>query len=332
MKKIIFGILLSYLAFTACNNSENKDIPVLTSIEILDPAALDLIDSAEKVQELSKGFSWAEGPVWVADLNALLFSDVPENKIYKWSEKDSLTVFLSPSGFTDSANVNKGDGSNGLMLDAEGDLVICQHGDRRVASLKSGLQNPSPEFITLADNYNGKKFNSPNDLAIKSNGEIYFTDPPYGIKDEKIKELKFNGVYKVNQNGEVTLLTDSLSRPNGIAFSPDEKTIYINNSDLEKSYIYSYQLDTNGVFTYPQIFFNSSAYVKSGPGSHDGLKVHKSGNVFATGPSGVFIISSQGKLLGIIHTSKPTSNCAFDSEQKYLYMTTSDRLLRIKLK
>jgi len=332
MKKLFLSVFLLSTVISACNNEDKQDTPVTTTIEIFDAEALTLIDSTVKAEELAKGFSWSEGPVWVPELNALLFSDVPENKMYKWSEKDSLSVFLSPSGFSDSSNVNKMDGSNGLMLDAEGDLVICQHGDRRIASLKSGLQNPSPEFITLADKYNGKKFNSPNDLAIKSNGEIYFTDPPYGIKDEKTKELNFNGVYKVNQNGDVTLLVDSLTKPNGIAFSLDEKTIYIGNSDPDKAFIYSYQVDSNGVFSNPQIFFNASPYSKSGPGSHDGLKVHKSGNLFATGPGGVYIISPQAKILALIRTSKPTSNCAFDAEQKYLYMTTTDRLLRIQLK
>ncbi len=349
MKKLIFGIFLIYTAMTACNNGDDQsnkttdsstvsekkvlpDIPVATSIEVMAAEALKLIDSTAKVEELGKGFSWAEGPVWVADLNALLFSDVPENKIYKWSEKDGLSVFLSPSGFTDTTKVKKGDGSNGLALDAEGDLVLCQHGDRRISSLKSGLQNPSANYIALADNYLGKKFNSPNDLAIKRNGDIYFTDPPFGLKNENDREIKFNGVYKVNQNGEVTKLTDTITMPNGIAFSPDEKTIYICNSDPKKLYIYSFQTDAKGEFSKPQIFFDATPYAKNGPGSPDGMKVSKNGNIFATSPGGVFIISPKGKVLGIIHTSKSTANLAFDADQKYLYMTTTDRLLRVKLK
>jgi gluconolactonase len=333
MKKRIFGIFLIITALAACNEKKVvSDVPVTSFIEIIDTAANQLIDSSAVIEVLAKGFTWAEGPVWVPELNALLFSDVPENKIYKWTEKDSLSVFLTPSGFTGSSELKNEEGSNGLSLDSEGDLVLCQHGDRRIASLKSGLKNPVGEYITLADKYNGKKFNSPNDMAIKNNGDIYFTDPPYGLKDEKKREIKFNGVYKVSQNGEVVLLADSLSFPNGLAFSPDEKTIYIGNSDPKKAVWYSYELDEKGRFTKPSIFFDATSYIKNVPGLPDGLKVHKSGVIFGTGPGGIFIISPQGKLLAIIHTSKATANCAFDSDQKYLYMTTTDRLMRVKLK
>jgi len=335
MKKIIVFLSIFYFTFSACNNADTKvveDVPVTTSIEIISPEADSLIDSKAVVEELAKGFIWSEGPVWVESLNALLFTDVPGNKIYKWSEKDSLSVFLTPSGFTDTINVKKGDGANGLMLDSEGDLVICQHGDRRIASLKSGLENPLPDYITLADKYNGKKFHSPNDLVIKSTGEIYFTDPPYGIKDEKDKELKFNGVYKVNQNGEVTLMTDTIEMPNGIAASPDEKIIYVANCSDKKAAWYAYELDENGNFSKPSLFFDATSYVSKGPGLPDGMKVHKSGVIFATGPTGIFIISPAAKLLAIIHTSKATANLAFDNEYKYLYLTTTDRLLRVKLK
>jgi len=348
MKKFIFIIFLIGITISACNNSDNQsnensdststeekvavDVPVSTSIEIMADEANKFLDTTFVVEELGKGFGWAEGPVWVTSIDALLFTDVPANKIYKWTEKDGLSVFLSPSGYTDTSKVKKGDGANGLMLDSEGDLVLCQHGDRRVATLKTGVQNPLPEFITLADKFDGKKFNSPNDLAIKSNGDIYFTDPPYGLKDEKDKEIKFNGVYKVNQNGEVSLLIDSLTRPNGIAFSPDEKTLYVGNSDPDKIFVYSFQLDAKGNLSMPKIFFDATELAKAGPGLPDGMKVHKSGIIFTTGPGGVLLLSPKGKLLGIIHTSKSTANIAFDADQKYLYLTTTDRLLRVKLK
>jgi len=348
MKNVFYLLLFIIFAVYACDSSGNQsdntdstalgekevmeDIPVTTSIEILSIEALELIDSTSVVEELGKGFLWAEGPVWVESINALLFTDVPENTIYKWSEKDGLSVFLTPSGFTDTSNVEKGDGANGLMLDSEGDLLLCQHGDRRIASLKSGMENPKAEFITLVDKIDGKRFNSPNDLVIKSNGDIYFTDPPYGIKDEKDKELSYNGVYKLSQNGEVSLMVDSITRPNGIVLSLDEKTIYVNNSDPDKVFIYSYTLDSKGNFTKPSIFFDATEYTKSGKGLPDGIKTHKSGNLFATGPGGVLIISPKGKLLGIIRTSKSTANCAFDKDYKYLYLTTTDRLLRVKLK
>jgi len=347
MKKIIVFFLLLYASFTACNNTSNQnnskldststekkivDVPVTTSVKIISPEALQLIDSTAVVQELGKGFMWSEGPVWVESLNALLFSDVPANKMYKWTEKDGISLFLTPSGFTDTSKVKKGEGSNGLVLDSEGDLVLCQHGDRRIAALKSGLQNPKPTYITLADKYNGKRFNSPNDLVIKSNGEIYFTDPPFGIKDQKDKELKINGVFKVNQNGEVSLLVDTIEMPNGLAFSPDEKTMYIGNCTDKKAIWYSYQVDAKNNLTKPAVFFNETSFLKDGPGLPDGIKVHKNGTVFATGPGGVFILSPKGKLIGKICTSKSTANLAFDKEYKYLYLTTTDRLLRVKLK
>ena len=347
MNKLFYFLSLAAVSLLACNsNTQNEsesdttqtvevappDVPVETSIEIIAPEALQMIDSAMKVEELAKGFKWSEGPLWVEELNALLFTDVPENVVYKWSENEGLKTFLRPSGFTDTSKTVKGDGANGLMLDSEGDLVLCQHGDRRVAILKSGLQNPKAEYITLADNFGGKKFNSPNDLAISSSGEIFFTDPPYGIKDEKQIELKFCGVYKINQNGEVNLLVDTLTRPNGIALSSDEKTIYIGNSDPEKIYIYAYTLDAKGQIVKGKVFLDGTPLTQKGPGLPDGMKIHKNGTIFSTGPGGVLVISPKGKLLGIIHTSKSTANCAFDKDYKYLYLTTTDRLLRLKLK
>jgi gluconolactonase len=349
MKKtvVLFSLLLLLWACgnTQGDNSNNsdsitvnqkgviEDLPVITSISIIMPAAKNLLDTTAKVEELAKGFGWSEGPVWVDALNALLFSDVRSNKVYKWSEKDSLSVFLEKSGYTGSANLKDQEGSNGLILDSEGDLILCQHGDRRIASLKSGVQNPISEYINLADKYKGKKFNSPNDLAIKSNGDIYFTDPSYGLKDETKREIKFHGVYKLNPNGEVTLLLDSLTWPNGIAFSIDQKTIYIANSDPEKAVWYAYQVDQNGLLKDGKLFFDATEMAKKGePGLPDGLKVHKSGTIFATGPGGVYLFSPKGEKLGMIKTSKATANCAFDKDQKYLYLTTTDRLLWVKLK
>ena len=323
--------MLLYIGiFTSCKTTDDK--PFTASIEIFSNEADSLIDSTTIVEELARGFSWAEGPVWVNEINALIFSDVPENKIHKWTEKEGLKLFLSPSGFTDSSSAEKQEGSNGLAIDAEGDLVLCQHGDRRLAILKSGFHNPVSEFITLTDNFEQKKYNSPNDLAIKSNGDIYFTDPPYGLKDEINREIKYNGVYRLKPNGEVDLLVDTITMPNGIALSPDEKTLYIANSDPSKAMWYSFKLDSTGKLTDPSIFFDARSLTKTNVGLPDGLKVHKNGTVFATGPGGVFILSPSGKQLGIIRTGKATANIAFDTDYKYLYLTTTDRLLRVKLK
>jgi gluconolactonase len=336
MKKLILflGIMIS---FNSCQNAGNKtgsgdDESVVCSFEFYSDEASLLIDSTVAVEELAKGFRWAEGPVWLEEINALLFSDVPDNKMYKWSEKDGLSVFLDPSGFTPNSENETGDGSNGLAIDGEGDLVICQHGNRQLAMLKSGLKNPASDFISLTNNYYGKKFNSPNDLAIKSNGDIYFTDPPYGLRDEKEREIEFNGVYLLKSNGDVILLIDSLSRPNGIAFSPDEKTLYVANSDPNKAVWYSYLIDESGMLQKPAVFFDATQSAKTAKGLPDGLKVHSNGTIFATGPGGVFIFTPEAKLAGMIKTSKPTANLAFDKEEKFLYLTTTDRLLRVKMK
>jgi gluconolactonase len=349
MKLRVLLILIIALQMWACGNSgpektENsdttntndrkpEDVTVIAAIKIGKSEGNQLIDTTAIVEELGKGFAWSEGPVWVDSLDAVLFSDVPVNKIYKWSENGGLSVFMEKSGYTNPLNENDQEGSNGLMLDANGNLILCQHGDRRIAKLISGLKNPKKEFSTLVDKYKGKRFNSPNDLAIKSDGSIYFTDPSYGIKDQSKREINFHGVYKLSANGEVAMLLDSLTWPNGIAFSKDEKTIYIANSDPEKAVWYAYDIDSKGILKNGKIFFDATEMRKKGEtGLPDGLKVHKSGTLFATGPGGVYILSPKGEKLGIIKTSKATANCAFDSDQKYLYMTTTDRLLRVKLK
>ena len=348
MKKSFLFVLTGMIVIQACGgnrdeNNENKDtiaageivkdVPVTTSIEINASQAGNLLDTTAVVEELGKGFIWSEGPVWVDALDALLFSDVPANKIYKWSEKDGLTVFLEPSGKTNPNDSASLEGSNGLSLDSEGDLILCQHGDRRIASLTSGVENPQSSFITMAGNFDGKKFNSPNDLAIKSNGDIYFTDPSYGLKDKSKREIDFHGVYKLTPGGVVSLLLDSLSWPNGIAFSPDEKTLYLANSDKDKAVWYNYKIDANGKLKDGKILYDATKASKNGEvGLPDGMKVHKDGTIFATGPGGIYLISPKGEKLGRIKTSKATANCAFDKDQKYLYMTTTDRLLRLKLK
>ncbi len=333
MKTLPLILLAFLLVIFACNTPKKVHNQVQTSalVIILEPEAEKIIDKNATVEVIAEGFSWAEGPVWVNDLNAVLFSDVPENKIYKWTLDDSLSVFLEPSGYTgDTANFESG--SNGLMLDGSGRLILCQHGDRRIASLNTDLKTPSSLFTTLADNYKAKKFNSPNDLHIKSNGDIYFTDPPYGLPNDSAREIEFNGVYKVNDIGEVTLLVDSLTRPNGIALSLDEKTAYVANSDPEKVVWYRYKLDSLGNFTDGSLFFDATHLSLTEKGLPDGLKIHKSGNIFATGPGGVLIITPEGKHIATIRTGAKAANCAFDTEQKTLYITATDMLMRVALK
>jgi len=230
MYKQIIYVVATTLLLISCTNKpktqENKtthSIAEQFTISIHDKAAQSLIDPNASFEILATGFKWSEGPLWVPELQAVLFSDVPTNKIYKWSEQDSLRIFLEYAGHTSEGNKESNRGSNGLLLDNENQLLLCQHGDRRIARLDAKLSQAKPQFITLADSYDNKRFNSPNDLDMDRDGNIYFTDPPYGQPGTKTAEIGINGVFKVAPNGKVTMLIDSLNRPNGIALSLDQK-------------------------------------------------------------------------------------------------------------
>jgi gluconolactonase len=316
----------------AQEQKDNDPLTELFRVEIYDSSALALIAPDAGVEILAKGFIWSEGPLWIQELQSVIFSDVPANKIYIWNEKDSLGVYLASAGHSGDEHINSGKGSNGLMMDKDNQLLLCQHGDRRIAVMDAALNSPSANFITIADTYNNKRFNSPNDLAMDHAGNIYFTDPPYGQAENKTGEIGFNGVFKVSHDLEVALLIDSLSWPNGIALSLDQKTLYINQSDPNNPVLYSYEITEDGSLVNGKILFDYTAFAKTFKGLPDGLKVHNSSNIFATGPGGVHIISPEGKHLAAIITGKSTANCAFDTDQKYLYTTTTDMLLRIRLR
>jgi gluconolactonase len=333
-------IAFSLFLILSCNNrdkagsSEDNILDPLTEqlkIEVYDSIALTMVDPNATFEILAKGFYWSEGPLWVDELQAVLFSDVPANKIYKWSEKDSLGIYLESAGHSGKENTDSDKGPNGLILDLEDKLLICQHGDRRIARMDAHLKDPQEQFITIADNYEGKKFNSPNDLAMDRAGNIYFTDPPYGQPGNKTGEIGINGVFKVSSDKDVSLLLDSLSWPNGIALSLDQRTLYINQSDPENPVLYSYDIAEDGSLENGKILFDFLTLEKNANGLPDGLKIHKSGSIFATGPGGIHIISPEGKHLAAIKTGKSTANCAFDTDQKYLYMTTTDLLMRLRL-
>ena len=338
----IFFIFSFFVAIVACSNDqENKKQEMkyksIGTIERLDPSLDNIISANAKPEIIAEGFEWCEGPLWVEKHNMLLFSDVPMNTIYKWTEEKGKEVYLKPSGYTGAEpSLCKEPGSNGLTFDKNGNLVLCQHGDRRMARMDAPLDKPAPKFITLAAQYNGKRLSSPNDAVYNSAGELFFTDPPYGLetqddKDPK-KELPFNGVYKVKTNGQLVLLIDSITRPNGLAFLPGEKKLIIACSDPAKPYWYIY--DVNGdLLINGKIFYDASTEASKGvKGSPDGLKIDKNGNVFATGPGGVYIFNSEGKKLGIIKFEESTSNCAFSADEKTLYVTNDMNLVRIKLR
>lgn len=309
--------------------SQNKG-----SIERLDPELDKIISPDAVVEVLADSFSWAEGPLWVPEKQMLLFSDIPPNKIYQWTEEKGIQLYLTPSGYTGEESRSGEPGANGLLLDKKGRLVLCQHGDRRMARMEAPLEKPEPVFSTLADSYQGKRLNSPNDAAYRSNGDLYFTDPPYGLEkimEDPAKELPFQGVYRLDGKGQVHLLTKELSRPNGIAFSTDEKLLYVANSDPENPVWMVYEVQENGNLGNGKVFFDASSLGGTHSGLPDGMKVSKNGTLFATGPGGVFIFNKEGRHLGTIMTGQPTANCAFNEDESMLFITANMYLMQVKL-
>lgn len=326
-----FLLLLCILLFNVCSKAQEKK----GLVERLDPALDAIVDANAKVEIIASGYDWCEGPLWLEKQKMLIYSDVPKNIIYKWTEKNGAETYLTPSGYTGTVARGGETGSNGLTLSTSGQLAICQHGDRRIAVMNADLANPKPVFATVTDNYNGKKFNSPNDLVYNGNGEVFFTDPPYGLEknmDDRLKELPFQGVYKVKKTGELVLLTDSVTRPNGIAITPNQKTLIVANSDPLKPYWYAFDFGPGDQLVNPRIFYDASEAAKKEEGMPDGLKIDKKGNVYATGPGGVWIFNKNARLLGKIKFEGVTSNCAFSADEKTLYITADMYVLRVKLR
>ena len=300
------------------------------SVERLSPEIDNLIEKSAKIEILADGFEWSEGPVWSSQLNSVLFSDVPENVIYSWNEDKGLGTFTRPIGYSGKVPNLKKAGTNGLTIDADGNLIICMHGDRKITRLEKLNINRK---VTLVNSFDGNLLNSPNDLVYDSKGNLYFTDPPYGLLEgdnDKLKEIEFNGVYKLSPNGDIEVLVKNLTRPNGINISNDEKILYVANSDKNNPVIMQYDLSEEGAKN-PSIFFDGRELTKKDIGLFDGLKVHPTGNVFATGPGGVLVIKENGDHIGTIRTEVRTANCAFDENFQYLYMTSDMFLTRIKL-
>ncbi len=302
----------------------------------LDPRFDKLIAPGTKIEKLTEGHKWTEGPVWKKpsrqdEAGFLLYSDIPNNAIYKWQEGKGDAQFLKPAGYTGTATFDgKEPGTNGLTYNKDGLLVSCEHGDRRIAQLAADGKTKT----TLADKYNGKRFNSPNDLVFKANGDLYFTDPPYGLPkgaDDPQRELDFCGVYRLAKDGKVTLLTKEITRPNGIAFSPDEKKLYVASSDPDKAIWMVYDVKADGTLGAGKVFKDVTAWVKEKrPGLPDGMKVDKAGNLWATGPGGVHVFAPDGTHLGSIETGVPTANCAFGDDGATLYITANTALIRVK--
>lgn len=338
-RKLFTAILIATAAMSCNNNSVVKKPVYKTAgnIEKTDALLDAVISSSAKAEIIAEGFEWSEGPIWIEKQKMLLFSDVPTNTVYKWTEEKGKEIYLTPSGYTDTVKRGGEMGSNGLTTDNEGNLVLCQHGNRQMGRMDAPLDKPAAVFTSIAATYNGKKFSSPNDAVYNSNGELFFTDPPYGLEthgdDDPKKEISFNGVYKVKKDGKVVLLLDSITRPNGLAFFPGEKKLIIANSDPAKPYWYLYDVGENDSLQNGRIFFDASAAMGKGVhGLPDGLKIDTKGNVFATGPGGVWIFNSEAKLLGKIKLDGPASNCALSPNEKTLYITNDMKLLIVKLR
>lgn len=339
--KYFFIVSLYILVISCNNNSENKNQPVAEKYKTIGTferydAALDAIVSKNaKAEIIAEGYEWSEGSLWIEKHNMLLFSDVPTNTVYKWTEENGAAVYLKPSGYTGPVpSTSKEPGSNGLTLDNDGNLVLCQHGDRRVARMDAPFDKPEAKFITLADNYNGKKFSSPNDAVFNSAGELFFTDPPYGLPgqaDDPTKETPWNGVYKVKKDGTVILLTDSITRPNGIALFPGEQKLLVANSDPEKPNWYVWNIKGDSL-TNGKIFYSAADHDSAWHGLPDGFRIDKTGNVYASGPGGIYIFNSEGKKLGLLKLDNATSNCALSPDEKTLYVTNDMYVLRIKMR
>lgn len=334
---IPFKLALAVLCALITHNTraQQADAPPEATIERYSPELDAIIKPNAKIEVIAGGFSWVEGPVWVEREKMLLVSDVFGNTIYKWTAAGGKQPYLTPSGYTQNIPRGGETGSNGLTFNEKGQLVLCQHGDRRVSVMNAPLSSPKADYITLADNYKGKKFNSPNDIAIRKNGDVYFTDPPYGLEkniDDPAKQLPYQGVYRIAKNGKVTLLTDTLSRPNGIAFFPGEKQLLVANSDPKRAYWYIYDVQKDGTLANGRIFINPAEAFKKEPRAPDGFKIDAQGNVFASGPGGLWIFNKKGVGIGRIKISTKASNCAFTPDHKTLFVTANHHVLKIDLR
>jgi gluconolactonase len=302
------------------------------TIERKSPALDALIATDAKFEKLSDGHKWVEGPVWSTRGGFLLWSDIPNNVVHKWQPGSAVSEYVKPSGYSGSEPFTGPEpGSNGLTFDREGHLILCQHGDRRVVRMDA-----PGKFTALADKYEEKRLNSPNDVVVHSSGAIYFTDPPYGLPgrwDDPKKELPFQGVYRRATDGTVMLLTKELYAPNGLAFSPDEKTLYVAQSDPKKAIWMAYPVKADGTIGEGKVFADATSLVgEAHPGLPDGMKVDTKGNIWTTAPGGIFIFTPTGEQLGTIVTGVPTANLAWGDDGSTLYITANHAVWRVKTK
>lgn len=322
-----FMIVLGLLALLQVGEARSET--VTATITSLDPRFDQLVPKDAKLEKIVDGFTWVEGPVWHKQGGYLLFSDIPANAVYQWTSGKGVSLFLKNSGYSSATPfTGKEPGSNGLTLDVQGRLVLCRHGDRQIGRLES-----NGTIVPLADHYDGHKINSPNDLVFKSNGDLYFTDPPFGLPHAFADSSKapVQGVYRLSKDGELTLLIHDIKAPNGIAFSPDEKTLYVSDVDPKRAAWLAYDVKLDGTVTNGRVLFDATRWRKDPFFGPDGFKVDREGNLFGARPGGLSVIASDGTLLGIIETGQPTSNVAWGEDGQTLFITGGSSVYRLRL-
>ncbi|MGW9685323.1 SMP-30/gluconolactonase/LRE family protein [Flagellimonas sp. 2504JD1-5] len=329
MKKLnlVFGVFATFLLISSCKEqnkleTKSKTFQTVGKIERLDKALDDVISSNAVIEILSTGHAWSEGPIWLKDEQKLVYTDVGHQKLYQWTEKDSVTLYLD---MADSDPDRPG--PSALLVDPNDSLVILRYGHGEAVRMKSSINNPVRNFEVFIDQYNGIRFNNTNDATFHSNGNMIMSDPP------PVEEGRLNAaVYSISPEGEIEVVTDTLSSPNGIAFSPDEKTVYIANADWQNAIWIAADVDENGIISNGRKFFDATGNAPKEKGHPDGLKVNRDGIIFATGPGGVYILNAEGKHLGTILNNEFNTNCVLDDKEEVLYITSGPKLMRVRLK
>jgi gluconolactonase len=325
---------LAVLAAAACSSGDPREgIPPAgafdtPSVDYVDERLRELIRADTRVEKIADGFTWLEGPAWDPREEALLFSDIPANAIHQWSEGEGTSLFLTPSGYTGSeAFEGREPGSNGLLFDAAGRLVVCQHGDRRIARMQAG------ELESLVEAYQGRRLNSPNDAVYDRGGALYFTDPPFGLPEtfeDPARELPFSGVYRLAPNGELDLMLDTLVAPNGISLSPDERTLYITDVDPERPAWLTYQIEPDGSLSSGRVLRSAQDWMATEPGGPDGLVADRLGNLYAAGPGGVYVMTAEGEHLGTIRLGVATANVTWGEDGRTLFIAAGKAIYRVR--
>jgi gluconolactonase len=321
------------MSIDRASSSEQRSYERVGRIDNPAPALAALVAPDAAIEKLAEGFRWSEGPVWIAEGAFLLLSDVPGNKMYRWSEQDGLSVFLDPSGYDgpDPSHFRE-PGSNGLIRGPGNTILMADHGNRAVVQLDLATRRKT----LLATRFQGRRFNSPNDLVRASDGSIYFTDPPYGLEGlnaSPLKELEWNGVYRLAPDGTIRLLTREMTFPNGIILSPDERTVYVSNSDPSRAVVLAFPVREDGSLGESRVFADMTELARAGlPGLPDGMAIDREGNLFVTGPGGVHVFTPAGERLGRIDTGTAIANCAFGEDGRTLFLASNNYLARIRMR